>query len=63
MLIIVLLMNAEPAMLGLEFDNYTVNEENSVQVCAQVMSGVLSSTITLQLDTASPHNSNSPGIV
>ena len=56
-------MNAEPAMLGLEFDNYTVTEGNSVQVCARVMNGLLSSTITLQLNTASPLNSDSPGIV
>ena len=50
-------------MIGLEFETYTVNEENAVNICARVINGTLSSAITLQLSTASPLNSETPGII
>ena len=51
------------AVLGLEFENYTVNEDSTVRVCVRVMNGTLRRTITLQLSTASPLNSETPGII
>ena len=55
-------IDVEPVILDLEFENYTVTEENSVRVCAQLMNGhLLNSTITLQLRTMSPLHSDSPG--
>ena len=52
--------NAEPFMVGLEFDNYTVIEESSVQVCARV-NGPIRVAVILQLSTASSLNSETPG--
>ena len=63
-------MDAEPAVIGLEFENYTVNEENAtneenaVSVCARVMNGTLNRIITLRLTTSSPGlDSETPGII
>ena len=52
---------AEPVTLGLEFDNYTVNEGDSVRVCVHVLNGPLDTVTVLQLKTAAL-NSGNPGI-
>lgn len=52
---------AEPVTLGLEFDNYTVNEGDSVRVCVHVLNGPLDTVTVLQLRTAALTSGN-PGI-